>query len=226
MAEDDIVLNGSKEELMERIPPLLDMLQLIKSRDLGNIYGIPTTAFQDWNDFCPQVRLHFYKLLDPKTKDLVNGDITFALANETHETITEAKAKALAEKIKTKFAVPREFVWSKGKIITSYVDKKKGYIFKLNVTSEAEGRRIIENVLDLQGHSPDWKRLRVNTLAEIEVDPPSKERIYGELRRPPRRRRVADIEFRFAEMHVWGYPKAISLVDTTGHRSTPLVHLV
>jgi len=221
-----ITLQGTQQELMQVIPQIIAFQQVLQNKDVGSIYGIPSLAFQEWNDFCPQVRLAFYRSKNSAEEyDPVEGDITFALANETHETINEAKAKVLAEKIKAKFAVPRQFVWRKGKTIVSYVDKKKGYIFKLNVINETEGRRIIENVMDIQNHSPEWKRLRINTLAEPKPDPPSRERIYGELRKPPAQRRVADIKFQFAEMHVWGYPQAISLVDVVGNRAVPLVHL-
>lgn len=52
---------------------------------------------------------------------------------------------------------------------------------------------------------------------------PNKELIYGKQKRPPRRRPVETVKFKYAEMHVWGIPSAITLVDITGNRPAPLV---
>lgn len=225
MAEpEEIKLQGTTEELIELIPQLMAFKQLLGSRNLGNLYTIPTTTFQDTFEFHPQVKLVFYKSeAEDESKQRTYGEISFRIMNETHETYNEIKAKALAEKIRVKFASPRSFEWHKGKLNSFYEDKKKGYRFRLLVNGEAEARRIIENTLDLQNHNPEWKRLRISQSLDEYPEIPEKEVIYGQPRRLPRRRPVEIVKFKYAELHIWGIPQAISLVDTTGYRATPLV---
>lgn len=223
MAE-KIVLQGTKQELMELIPEVLAIYQLLEGRSVGTIYGVPVTTFQDTYTFAPQVKLVFYQTLEEAgDKPPATGEITFRVARETEKTINEAKAKIIAERIKTKFVTGSQFVWHKGKKIVRYEDKAQGYDFRLFVTTEEEGRRIIETVLDIQNHSPEWHRLRISESRAEYPDTPSREMIYGQLRRLPRRRPVEDVPFRYAELHIWGLPQAVTLIDTTGYRPIPLV---
>lgn len=230
--EENIVLQGTKLELMELIPQLMTMYQLIKGRDIGHVYGVPVTTFQDTYEFAPQVKLMFYQtaaearassIEDSDEKPPVTGEITFKVTNETHETMTEVKAIKLAQSIKTKFVTGNLFTWQKGKQIVTYLDKLKGYDFRLYVISEIEARKIIEQTLDIQNHTPDWEKLTVHTSQKQFPDRPSKKLIYGVLRRPPRRRPVEVARFRYAELHIYGVPNAITLIDTTGRRSTGLI---
>jgi len=222
--ENKIVLQGSKTELMQRIPVIMDLFDLLEGKNVGAFYTTPVTTFQDTYEFYPQVKLMFYQTYsEANGKPRATGEISFRLMNETEKTYNEAKARVLAERIKTKFATGQLFTWHKGKITVSYIDKKRGYKFRLLVTHEGEGRKIIENVLDIQNHSPEWSNLRVSESRAEYPDIPPREVIYGELRRLPRRRPVELMRFRYAELHVWGVPHAISLVDVTRRRATPLV---
>lgn len=225
MAEEKITLRGTRKELMELIPQVTAIYQLIKSRDIGHVYGVPVTTFQDLYEFAPQVKLMFYqtKLEAGDDNPPATGEVNFRITGETHETFTEAKALLLANKIDEKFALGTVFVWHKGKQIVSYIDKAKGYKFQLYVPDEVEGRRIIEQVLDIRGHSPDWNRLTISKSTKTFPDIPSREIIYGQSRRTPRRRPVEDARFRYAELHIWGLTSAVTLVDTTGCRPDPLV---
>lgn len=225
MPEEKITLRGTRQELMELIPQVTAMYQLIKGRDIGHVYGVPVTTFQDLYEFAPQVKLMFYqtKLEAGDDNPPATGEINFRITGETHETFNEAKALLLANKINEKFAVGSVFIWHKGKQIVSYVDKAKGYKFQLYVPDETEGRRIIEQVLDIRGHSPDWDLLTISKSTKAYPDTPPKKIIYGQSRRTPRRRPVENIRFRYAELHIWGLTSAVTLVDTTGYRPNPLV---
>lgn len=219
-----IRLQGTKQELMELIPQILAFRQLIAEKDIGNIYGIPVTTFQDKFEFYPQVKLFFSQTRgEAGDKPAATGEITFRLMNETEKTINEAKAKVIAEKIKNKFAKPRPFVWRKGKRIATYMDQKKGYRFRLYVVDETEARRIIENVLDIRGQPPNWDKFSISESKKSFPEIPDRELIYGATRRLPRRRPREDIKFRYAELHVWGVPQAITLVDAVGSRPDPLI---
>jgi len=224
MDKEKITLQGTQQELMQVIPQIIAFRQMLQGRSFGTVYGIPVTTFQDDYGFRPQVKLMFYQTLEEAGDEPeATGEITYRVINESEKTINEAKAKVIAEKIKTKFAKPNLFTWRKGTKIVRYLDKEKGYDFRLFVTDESEGRRIIEQVLDLQNHSPEWERLRISESRAEYPNKPPREMIYGELRRLPRRRPTEIVSFRYAELHVHGLPSAVSLVDTTGYRAAPLV---
>lgn len=208
--------------------------QLLDGKDIGANYSIPVLTFQNQFEFHPQVTLVFKQTLaeaNPNMtettdaddlKEPVTGEISYRIINETHETMTEGKALALAQKIKAKFAIP-VCQWTKGIINYTYWDEKKGYKFRLATGAEAEARRLIEMVLDLASQSPDWDLLREHIPKATYPVKPNKKLIYGLVKRPPRRRPEETVKFKYAEMHVWGVPKAITLVDISGKRHNPLI---
>jgi len=51
--EEKIVLQGTKAELMQLIPQLSLLYQLLEGRNVGTIYGVPITTFQDTYTFAP-----------------------------------------------------------------------------------------------------------------------------------------------------------------------------
>ena len=227
MAEKPIIVRGRNALLQPAVTQVLAMRQLLRSTDLAHVYGIPVTTFQDLYTFHPQIKLFFNKTFPPiapgEPKLRVEGEITFDVKSETAATMTIDKAKAFAQTIKTKFITGNIFIWQKGTVIVTYLDKAKGYDFRLRVVNSGEGKKIIEAVMDIQAHAPDWDRMGVHTSEKVFPDLPSKEMIYGELRRPPRRRPIRNIPFSYAEMTLWGYPKGITLVDLTGRRVDPLI---
>ena len=188
-----------------------------------DIYGLPVTTFQEENKFSPQVQLYF---LEPTQRTdsgypQVEGEISFRLTESQYENITPAEAKSLATRIKSVMATP-PFVWKKGRTICSYKDHAKGYRLKLFVTSETEARRVIEQVLDIRNHTPDWENLTVHeSRKSFPITPPNKT-IYGKSRKTPRQRPRADVRFRYAALHLYGLPNPITLVDATGTRRQAL----
>jgi hypothetical protein len=199
-----------------------------KARDLqAPSYSIPTTTFQDTFTFAPQIKLVFYQTKQEAgaDKDPVDAEITYRIVGETSETMTEAKAKIRANKIKLAFAQPSLFIWNKGKLTVTYLDKAKGYDFRLRVTTEAEGKRIIEQVMDIENNSPDWSNLAVHESKREFPTVTGTHRVYGKTVKLPRRRPVEDIRFRYAELHLWGIPNAITLIDAGGYRRNPLISI-
>lgn len=210
---------------MQRIPLLMDAYALYNQLNERNLYTIPVTTFQDKYTFHPQICLVFYETsqeaLSPTRR--VHGEISYRIMGETEETLTQGNARVRAERINSLFATPNSFEWQKGKEIVTYRDQSKGYDFRLRVKSETEARRIITQVMAIEGKTPEWERLSVHESRAAFPPNPGSKRIYGEMRQLPVRRPVRDIKFRYAELHIWGIPQAISLVDTTGRRNTPLV---
>lgn len=185
------------------------------------VYGIPTTFYQqEALTYIPQVTLHFIEDAEDvePTYPPVYGEINFRLIGETHETITESKLKMLGNKAKTHFGANGGFVWRKGKVKCNYTDKQRGYFLQILSRNINEGKRVIEQVLDLQGHTPDWKYMNVRENQEpSEAYPtiPPTGRILGKSKRLPRRRPVADVRFTKIECHIYGLPAPKILYDRT-----------
>lgn len=190
------------------------------------IYGTPVDEFQQTFRFHPQVRLFFYEdqSLVEDSYQPVKADISFRLMNETEITMTPANAKTIAGKINSLFATGKGFTWKKGRETWAYYDDSKGYRLRLLAWNEVEAKKVIEQVLDIQGHTPDWERFLSTTLKKrnFPTIPPTKF-IYGKQRRLPRDRPIAFVRFRYAELKIWGMNNAINLVDKTGTRRNPLI---
>jgi hypothetical protein len=223
--EKKIVLQGTRRELMQRIPAIVDAYQIFKQFDERGLYTIPVTTFQDHYRFAPHIKLYFSQLTKETQNNLppVTGEISYKIIGETEETFTPTNARARAEKIRQLFANPELFIWQKGKIIVSYLDKNQGYDFRLRVKNETEARKIIIQVMSIENKSPRWELLNLHESRAIFPEIPATKRIYGEQHRLPRRRPLEDIRFRYAELHLWGRPKPITLVDTLGTREEPVI---
>jgi hypothetical protein len=192
-----------------------------------DIYGSTIVNFDRQVRYKPQITLYFNnKGYNPNKKnELVEGEISFRLMNESSTTITQTELERYAAKIKTLFAGSTKFVWHKGKTIASYTEIDKGYRLKLLVTNESEAKRIIEQVLDIQSHIPDWQYLNININAEpAERFPnaPGNQTILGKVREKPKPRPVEDVIFRYATCNIHGLGRGINLVDTTFTRGNAL----
>lgn len=193
-----------------------------------DIYGVTVISNDRTVRYKPQITLYFNnKGYDPKQKqELVEGEIAFRLMNETSTTITKAELERYANKIKTLFAGSTPFVWHKGKTMATYTDLDKGYKLQLLVTNEAEAKRIIEQVLDIQGHTPDWEKLNIKVNAESNErypNNPGNQTILGKSREKPSYRPRVDVKFRYATCQIHGLGRGINLIDTTYTRGNSLV---
>lgn len=206
---------------------LLFYIVLRKASDLHPaIYGIPVTAFQESNVFFPQIRLFFLEDSSQveNTYSPVEAEVTFRLINETRETITEANAKVIANKIKNLFGTANGFTWKKGREYWTYKDLSKGYDFRVYAWNETEAKKIIEQVMDIQSHTPDWEKyLEGTTKKKTFRTVPLSSRIYGKVRREARERPIATVRFKYAELKIHGLTNDVQLFDRTGFRHNPLV---
>lgn len=191
------------------------------------LYSIPSMDFQDHAKFKPQITLHFaedYDEVDPGYAR-VAGEVSIRLMKETDTTMTNADVKAYANKIKTLFATGTPFIWKKGKYMFSYTDTEKGYRLQILSTSEAEAKKTIEQILDIQSHTPDWDNLNKNEAVNISARYPTippKKTILGKSRRMPRRRPTASVKFQYALLHLYGLPNPIVLVDRSWKYRNPV----
>lgn len=176
----------------------------------------------------PQILLYFLEDLNDVERGFepVAGQITFRLMDETTASMTQAKAIAFGNRIKSLFAANNGFVWRRGKEMCSYSDWNKGYQLQLLCRNKTEGRRLVEQVLDIQQHSPEWEFFNhTENEAPSEAFPtlPPSETILGRRQRLPRRRPVADVRFQYATLRFAGIPQETCLFDRSGRFSDPLI---
>lgn len=163
----------------------------------------------------PELKLYFTQSRTeiPKDQAPATGEITYRLINESSASLTPLEVQARANKIKTLFTQPSLFVWHKGKERFTYVDKLNGYNFKLFVTTEAEAKRIIEQVLDIENKTPDFDRLVHHDDSATYSNITQTKFIYGKSRKTSRRRPTENVKFRYASLKVDGIPRPIYIVD-------------
>lgn len=176
----------------------------------------------------PQIKLYFLEDLDDVERgyEPVAGEIKIRIMDETSTTMTEIKAKAIGSRIKSLFGASGGFVWRKGHELFSYTDWDKGYQIQLLARSDTEAKRVIEQVLDIQQHTPDWEYFNASKNgAPSQAFPtvPPKEMILGKSRRLPRRRPVASVRFQHAALKLAGLPKPICVFDRSGRFPDALV---
>lgn len=212
----NIILKGKSELLKPLVVEILAINQLLEQKDIGTIYGEPSTEFQARRKFKPQVVLFFQE----DEADIITGyraaegRITFRVEGEEYNTISQAKAKTLATNIKTVFGADPGYVWIKGKELWSYSDWNKGYQLQLLCRTESHARSLAASILSIQGHTLVSKNLQLvknqDELTKYPYTPPQ-EIIMGEQVRMPRYRPNVDVRFVKAALHVHGLPNAILL---------------
>jgi hypothetical protein len=229
------LLKGSSRLLMPQITNLLAQYQLFHEKDLGTVYGIPSMDFQERMEFKPQIQLYFAKEAETPQSQADNPEyvpgsvsnssvISVRVMNYEWNTITLGVAQSLANKVKAKFMSP-PFLWQKGKVKCVYTDPKKGYHMQVNSRTEFAGRMVIENVLDIQNHSPDWEKFTINKNDQPFVAYPetnNTEIVMGQSVKMPKKRPNVDVRFRYAVLHVYGLPNPVPLCDRTGKLVDPL----
>lgn len=184
-------------------------------------FGIPITGFNEARKFKPQIMLYFQEDLQDVEPGYapVTGEVSFRLMDYESDTITPAIAQTFASRIASNLGVGGGFVWRKGRSLCHYTDRGKGYQLRILARDDTAARNLITQVLDIQNHTPDWTKLNVsenqNEVERFPVIPPN-ERIFGEIRRTPRARPIADVRIQFGILNVHGLQNGIPLYDRSG----------
>lgn len=188
------------------------------------LYTTPLEHYQEVVTFAPQVTLYFREDLEDVEDGYqpIDAEISFRLMGETSNTFTPSDATIIANRIKSEFSSGGGYRWHKGRVKVTYRKKEQGYLLSVNAFSESEARQVINKVLDIQNHSIDEEYLTVHNLSQAPPVVPPAQFIYGESRRPPRRRPVGYVRFQWAELHIWGVQNAITLTDRTYRRRNPI----
>ena len=195
------------------------------------VYGLPIPGYQASRRFHPQIQLYFQEDHADIEEGYapVTGEISFRLMNQTAESLSEAEVNQYALRVRSAFALGMGYIWKKGKLMCSYTDIEHGYKLQLLCRSKSDARDVIEKVLDIQNHTPNWKFLNVSENEEtMERYPtiPGNQYILGKSRRKPRARPIANVRFKFASLHIWGLPNPITLIDLSGTRRNAVIDQV
>lgn len=219
--DDEIILSGSEETLKPIITLLVAMNQMLKARQSGSGSSGKGSVKRTHK---PQILLYF-KQEGVNLHNAIEGEISFRIMELSSTTITQQQVKSVAAIIKRKFASGTGFVWNKGKILYSYTDWDRGYQFQLLCPSISEAKRIVEQVLDIRGFSPDWELLNIVTNADPTKAYPVKSKkqvILGKSVPLPNRRPSAKVVFQHALLNLHGLPDPICLVDRSNQFLNPI----
>jgi hypothetical protein len=222
----DLVLVGKPDQLKPALTTILAIAQLL---DEIREYKTPP-AYKPKRANKASITLHFKENKSSYIKAGRNypyrGETSFRLMDVDPKTITETILQNATRKIIDLFAKP-PFQWHKGKEMSSYTDWNNGYQLQLLVKDYAEGRRIIEQVLDIRGKSPDWEFMNheKNAVPQIAYrDTPKQVTILGKSVEQPVERPVVTVQFDYADIYIPGLRKPIILCDLSGRRE-PLVQI-
>lgn len=178
------------------------------------VFGIP--AADNGIVHRPQVKLFFLEDL----ADVDDGfsplwlECSFRLNNETSETMTEAKAGLLAQKIQQIFGINGGYIFKKGKEKYLYLDKEDGYDFRLLARTATDAKNLIEKVLLIRNHTIKPGTLeKMNRDDEMTAFPtvPPKKLVFGKQRNAKRKRPIADVRFAYAVLHIDGLTNPVQL---------------
>lgn len=156
----------------------------------------------------------------------VEMEVSWRLINETSATITEAKLRAIANKIKTNFGAGNGRIFKKGRKMVRYRNREQGYDFLLRARDLAEGKDLVREILAMNGDVLDTKILKVSEVDdEADAFPynPGTQVILGKRKSKPRRRPLVNVRFRDAYATVHGYNKPIYLYSRSSFIPDALV---
>ncbi len=233
MVDKKVTIQGTKRELMQVIPQLTAMYQLLEGLETDS--NNTNENFDPGRKYHPLVRLYFKQdsdfvagtnQLKGRGRNRKVGEVTFRLMDETTETITEANLKTLGQRIKQVFGEGEGYVWNKGKELYTYADWSRGYQMQMLCRSEAQARDLAIKVLSLQGHTPIWKYMtKGKNVAGEERFPIERQTkvILGEQVELPLQRPNVDVRFKLADVRVNPLYKWVTIYDKTGKRTSALV---
>lgn len=214
--DENFILTGKEEDLESQIVQFAAIHQLLKKFNSPQCFGIPVEDIDSSFRYRPHVYL-FFKQPEKEVVgnySAVKAEISFRLMSYQSETITQANIEALSNRVKTLFGGASEFFFNKGKNYYSYIDKAKGYKMQVLCSNENEARKVFEQVLDVQNHSPDWKNFYISSNgqpAQKWDDTPGSTIILSKSHKKPRRRPLAKVVFQSAWLKLWNLEKWIQL---------------
>ena len=202
---------AQKQENFRRLKEKAGLIDYLPAHDYERLPGLSFRGI-------PQIQLWFrekYSVAkaNNRAKNPAEARIGFRLVNA--DWASEAPAKAMALKIRDKFAKPIYQIEA-GELKVTYYDNSKGYDFRLLVQNVEESKQVIESVMDLNGHSPNWKLLKIHTSdAGAFSETPQKVRVLGQTITILTERPKTTLYFSYSIAKVPPQIKEVYLVDTS-----------
>ncbi|MEJ1929906.1 hypothetical protein WDZ92_06435 [Nostoc sp. NIES-2111] len=222
------IVAGKEELVKAQVVELIARTNHIKEKDIGTVYGTPPEAFPE-RRHKPEVVLQFYEEKADrvgKSGKPLTMQISFRLMNKSIDDFaTNEYALELAKRIWSKFATPA-FKHKKGKLPISYTDHEKGYQLLVWADNVIDARRVVEQVLDIQGHTVDdekLKRASVRASTGQAVDPtPDKVTVLGKRVELPQKGKEGIVTFRKAYINLGVAVPPIELINRGGKKKGTL----
>lgn len=164
----------------------------------------------------PQVILKFQEDSENRhrreNRILKNVRVSFRMMDENTSTITQTEIDRLQRNIARLF--PRDYKFKTGRYKVSYLDEVKGYRLILTPYSKAIGERLIEKVLSIRDHNPEWSRLSISEQPRRNFNTQEYTTILNERRRLPKPRSIAECFLKKATLKLHGHLAEIPLYET------------
>ena len=158
----------------------------------------------------PQVMLYFSQdrsELKSGQDRPVTGRISFRLMDESSTTITGAKLKAIATRIKTTFGKATDSKWYRGRNMAVYTDPENGVSLQILTDTKAHAVDVIKSVLFCAGVLFDRDKFSYTTTdnpgGKYPANP-GNQSILGVSYKKPVVRRVCVVRFRYATALIHG----------------------
>lgn len=146
-----------------------------------------------------KIRLWFYGSTNTGKKKQVEKSLRLMKVDPT--TVTFQQIQGVAQKIHSKF---NAFQLSLGKISFNYTEWDKGVqLQQMYLANQAEARKLVEQILDIEGYSPDWDFLNYTASVQPESrypETPEKVVIAGQNIRTDQQRPLGTVKFNHAEI--------------------------
>lgn len=183
---------------------------------LPKVTGETYEDIDDAYEHRPLITLQFLQDLDavPDGFRAVPGRISFRLVNETTDTITEAKLRAIALEIRAQFALGNGHIWRKGKNKFTYRDPKNGLKLNILCLNETEGREIAQKICNVIDKAYDEEKAQYLEPNRLSVTSPiGTDLILGVRVKERRWRPTVNVRFLYATAKISGLNNPIVLVD-------------
>lgn len=162
----EVVIECRLEDLSARVEGVIEEYQLMRDKEIGTFYILPEQEVIERAARRPQILMLFEQPATELTENFpraVTGRISFRLMHKETATITPQDLELYANRIKTLFGGETPFIWERGKESYSYTDHIKGYRMKVVAKDRQAAKKVVEQILDIQSHSPDWTLFNNNT---------------------------------------------------------------
>jgi hypothetical protein len=215
-----LLLSGAESLIPLQISLLKAVDDLIKAR--LRLAGNSTSRNSDVKMLSghPKIYLYFKEDRPNDGNRPKEGEISFRLMDETDASISVANVKKIAAKIKEIFGKSEGYLWEKGKRYATYNHWELGYKLQVLSPSATQGKKLIEDILKIQGHSFSAARMTYSqNQAEAAAYPPNpgRKRILGEEVNLPERRPDCKVRFRYASIELGGLNQQLVIFSLDGN---------